>query len=737
MASSLSNASIQTDPPRHDTEAQRTATAQVPKRALEHALDYAARGWRVHLLRPRLKTPLTLWGQEATSDETRIRSWFETWPDANLAICGGGPAGLLIVDVDVKKGAQGEASLAALIAQHGPLPPTRTARTPSGGRHLYFRTDAKGIGNRVGLRHGLDVRAEGGYVVAPPSYVDDGKVKGDYRWEDEGDIAEAPAWLIDVIRDPPPPSGAGGGVVPLRPSLAGFPEGVRNTRIFRLASRYRSQGLAYEEARHLVLEAAGNCTPPMADTEAIQCLNSAYKRYTPEAPVRPLTEVGLAERLIDRHGENLRYVGDTDDWLRWDDVRWTACPREQVHRLMVEVIRDVPDAFQDDDMREKAKKFAKASETRARIDNAIQLAARDERVTVVSTQLDADPMLLGVRNGVVDLKTGELLAPDRARLVTKQCGVAFDAEAKCPRWRRFVSEIMGGDSELLDFLQRCAGYALTAHTRDQHLFVAYGTGANGKSTFLNTLGEVLGDYARTVPPEVFMVNRHQGSAGPREDVLRLKDARLALTTEVGDGQVLNEDLVKRMTGGDSLVGRLPYARRSVEFSPRFKPWMATNYKPIIRGDDEGIWRRMLLIPFEQRFVGSNCDPKLEETLRGELPGILNWAMEGCAIWWNEGLTIPDQVREASTVYREEMDLLAEWIEAKCDRVADEWTATDALYRSYTYWREDSGSAVMSRSAFGRRLGARGLRAEKQGGQRGFVGIGLKKPGSEAVAPRAA
>jgi putative DNA primase/helicase len=315
--------------------------------------------------------------------------------------------------------------------------------------------------------------------------------------------------------------------------------------------------------------------------------------------------------------------------------------------------------------------------------------------------------------------------------MTKQAGTSFDAKAVCPRWLQFLTEITGSDPEVVAFLQRGAGYALTGDTRDQHLFVAYGTGANGKTTFLNLLNALLSDYSRTVPPEVLMANRYQGSSGPREDILRLKGSRLVLTTEVGDGRVLNEDLVKRMTGGDKLVGRLPYARRSVEFTPAFKPWMATNYKPIIKGDDDGIWRRMLLIPFEQRFTEADRDPNLFEKLRAELPGVLNWAIEGCREWQRTGLAIPPAVRAASDGYRDEMDLLADWIETRCDLDPNAWTSTTELHGSYRSWlREVRGFVGANREelsifTFGRKLSARGLENTKRSGNRGFRGIRTK------------
>lgn len=270
---------------------------------LPHAMAYAEQGFQILPITSNGKIPLLKqWPERATRDPEIIQGFWATWSEANLGIATGAGSGCFVLDVDVKNGQSGRESLAALEAEHGPLPETLRARTPSGGGHLYFRCPpGEKLGNRTGIRPGLDLRVERGYVVAPPSLIDGVP----YAWENEGTpLADAPDWLLALIQEGPKPTAPGGAAVS---GLTGVAEGRRNDTVFRYAARLLTKGMSYDEAKLLVLAQAAACDPPLPEDEARRCLDSAYGRYAP-TPQRPLTELGNAERLVDCFGAFIRYL---------------------------------------------------------------------------------------------------------------------------------------------------------------------------------------------------------------------------------------------------------------------------------------------------------------------------------------------------------------------------------------------------------------------------------------------
>ncbi|MGH8355301.1 MAG: DNA primase family protein [Pseudomonas sp.] len=309
---------------------------------------------------------------------------------------------------------------------------------------------------------------------------------------------------------------------------------------------------------------------------------------------------------------------------------------------------------------------------------------------------------------------------------TRLIDINYDAEAVCPAWDTFLREVFLGDEGLIRFVQRAAGYSLTGLTREHVLFILFGLGANGKTTFVGALSELLGPYATTAPPDLLLARR--GEHHPTE-LATLHGARLVTASETGDGRRLAESLVKQLTGGDHIS-----ARRMREdywtFSPTHKLWLATNHKPEIRGTDHAIWRRIRLIPFGATFHPPESgqapaqDPELPDRLRADLPGILAWATRGSVDWQREGLGIADAVRDATAAYRAEMDVLVQWIDDCCvvDRRAE--AGATELYRSYVGWCETTGERAESQRSFGARLSERGYAKQPGRKARGYRGIGL-------------
>lgn len=436
------------------------------------------------------------------------------------------------------------------------------------------------------------------------------------------------------------------------------------------------------------------------------------------------TDLGNSERLVARHGRDLRYCFDFGKWLCWDGVRW-AIDRDgaaldkakMTARAMLAEAATLGD-------REDSRKLAAwsfRSQARDRLAAMLYLAQPD--VSVRPERLDTHPWLLNVANGTVDLRTGQLRPADRADLMTKAAPMAYDSTATCPEWLAFLDRIFNGNQELIRYVQKAAGYSLTGDDREQAFFVCYGTGRNGKSTLLETLAAVLGDdYAQQAAPELLMQKTHDRH--PTE-LAALRGMRLVTAIETGEGKRLNEPLVKQLTGGDRISARFMHGD-FFTFTPTHKLWLATNHKPTIRGTDLGMWRRIKLIPFTVQISDDEKDDGLKARLRAPeaRPGILNWMLEGARLWQREGLKPPQAVSDATQSYREEMDVLAAWL-ADCCVINKRAEAKAAdLYKSYCDWCDAQGERPESQRSFGLRLTERGFERVKRRTIWAWLGIGL-------------
>ena len=447
-----------------------------------------------------------------------------------------------------------------------------------------------------------------------------------------------------------------------------------------------------------------------------------------DRPVFRLSDVGNAERLVYAHGDNLRYIPQWDKWLTWNGSRWVVDDTGEVHRLAKKTALNIyQEATQeaDDARRVQLSKHACRSESQSSLLAMVKLAQTEEKIPLRIPQLDTHRMLLNCLNGTLDLVTGELRPHKREDYCTKIIPIAYDQQAVCPRWEAFLDRIFAGNQELISFVQRAIGSALTGEMRDQCLFFLYGNGANGKSTFIETVRAMLADYALETPPETLMVKRNDG--GISNDVARLRGARFVSARESEEGGKLSESFVKHITGGDTITARFLH-KEFFEFNPEFKLFLATNHRPVIRGTDEGIWRRIRLIPFEVSIPDAERDPYLPKKLLDELPGILAWAVRGCLQWQAEGLGQPEVVKAATAAYRAEMDTFGSFLEERCylgEKTGDKTCVrADQLYQAYIKWCGDNGEHIQTQQCFGRRLTERGLPSEKRGGVCYRNGIGL-------------
>ena len=378
--------------------------------------------------------------------------------------------------------------------------------------------------------------------------------------------------------------------------------------------------LDIEKWRPLPAPSVENPSPPSISSSEI-----------PEA-----TDLGRALRFIERFGNDIRYVHEWNRWLVFEDGRWNVDGNGAAHRLSAELCKEaVARALTLPGENEKSSALRGATawgDVRA-VDDMLASARNDRRVIVRPEQLDADPWLVGARNGVVDLRTGTITEHSREQLVTKFVGADFDDTAKCPRWEQFLEEVFP-DEAVRRFVWKAAGYSLSGHTTEHHFMFLHGRGANGKSTFLEILSAAFGDYAiRAGARLLYDVDRR--GAPPDHQIAELLGRRLVVANETLEGGKLNEGALKDITGGDTLRGERKY-EAGFYFRPTAKLWLAGNHKPTIRGTDDGIWRRVRVIPFDRQFGPEERDENLHSKLLAELPGILNWLVEGAMLWQKRG-----------------------------------------------------------------------------------------------------
>jgi putative DNA primase/helicase len=416
-----------------------------------------------------------------------------------------------------------------------------------------------------------------------------------------------------------------------------------------------------------------------------------------------LTDIGNAELLVRISGRDLRWceamVGS--GWLVWDGHRWRPDNSRQVTREAMKVAKVWLDSAPTEctDLVKSPEEAAKNQRRKAILQHVakcqsasgiramIDLAAAHPRIATQREAFDKDPWLFNATNATLDLKRERAHAQRREDLIMKMGGAEFSPTAECPTWLSFLDRIMGGNLALIEFLQRAVGYSMTGETSEQCLFILHGEGSNGKGTFIEAIRHVLGDYARNTPIETFTQKREGGIPN---DIAALAGARFVTASESQEGVTLNEALVKNATGDDTLTARF-LNREYFDFLPEFKIWIQTNHKPVIRGTDNGIWRRICLIPFDQVIPKGERDKLLKHKLRAEAPGILRWCLEGASKWIAGGLKPPAEVDAANAAYRSDMDVAQAWIDECCVTGPSAGpTPFKFLYASYRNWCSENG-----------------------------------------------
>ena len=417
-----------------------------------------------------------------------------------------------------------------------------------------------------------------------------------------------------------------------------------------------------------------------------------------------MTDTGNAQRLRDKYAGNIKYSFVHKQWYSWTGKGWVFDCTGSINKIAetsFHCFRKAEFAEPDEDVQEAKLKWANKTASSRGKEAMIKECQHLDGIPVLPEEMDGFTDYLNVQNGIVNLRNGELIPHDSAFMMTRCSYSEYDntSEKEPKLWLRFLDDVTNGDKELQDYLQKCVGYSLSGSIREQCAFFLYGIGNNGKSTFIDTISELLGGYASNVQPETIMLRRN-GDSGANSDIARLKSARFVTSEEPTEGVRLNEGLVKQLTGGGKVTCRFLYGDE-FEYEPEFKIWIATNHKPVIRGTDVGIWRRIRLIPFEVNIPPEKVDKTLKYKLRKELPQIMKWAVDGCIKWQKEGLELPACVEKATGEYKAEMDLLAAFCEA-CVQVdyvnGDSVSATD-LFTVYSNWANSNNEFAMSSRKF--------------------------------------
>ena len=447
-----------------------------------------------------------------------------------------------------------------------------------------------------------------------------------------------------------------------------------------------------------------------------------YADFPPqeEEPALPerFSEDHLAQHWVKRHGTNWRYVAQWDQWMRWTGDHWEQEKKKGAIELARNITREAlmwPGLTPAAKLRVNSARTAHAMLTFVRSDTAI---------ASIPEQYDTNPNLLGVPNGQIDLETCKYVEAEKGAYITKQCAVAPLAKS-APIWLDFLGRVTAGNADLISYLQRFSGYCLCGSTGEHALAFLYGTGANGKTTFVQCLLGILGNYALTAPIETFAETRNERHS---TELARLRGARLVATEETGTGTRWNESRIKTLTGGNRIAAHF-MRQDDFEFQPEFKLLIAGNHKPSMRSVDEAMKRRMHIVPFTVTIPEEDRDKHLSDKLREEWPQILNWMIEGHAAWRDYGLAPPEDVRNATEKYLINNDTLGAWLDDRCLREGS--LDGKSLYNDYVQWCDEQGESPWKRRGWSDAMIDRGFsdfnRRVNGTVTRGFDGIRLRNP----------
>lgn len=711
----------------------------------EWALYYAELGLAVFPLAYRNKVPAIEGGcKAATTEKSKIERWWNQNPRYNIGIATGNKSnGLVVIDLDVdkNKGIDGYEVLRDWQNKHGELPETWQSITGRGVYH-YFYKDTITHSNKVGLYEGVDIRGEGGYIVAPPSVHPNGNT---YEWEQEPkeyEIAQVDDIVNDFFKGEKQRIDSEHKTNFKVPEL--IPEGKRVDTIVRLIASLRTKGLDDDAIKAAVrVENEKRCNPPLKEKELEKAVFPALKRdwqvnspyynnfnamnendnkYVNEV-LKKLNELNAVERfpMNDRGSADLfatifknvsRYNPTKKDWMYYDKTRWTADTEGMRAKRNAKMLADVlvrysVTASLPDDKRQSYIKYA-AGMMNYRNRNVMITDAKDLNF-FENTELDKDDFLINCRNCVLDLSEDQpkVLEHNADLLLSKICNASYNPAATCTLWEKTVNEIMQGDTAKIKYLQKMSGRFLTGDTSEEEFYIFFGaTTRNGKSTITEILLYLLGDYATTISPESLAIKANKDSRTASPDIAKLAGTRLVVASEPPRRMLFDSSLVKTLTGRDTVSARFLH-ENEFQFKPKFKLILNSNYLPVISDKTVFSSNRVKVVPFERHFTEKEQNKHLKEQLQQEIDGILNWCIQGLSLYRKEGLEPPTAVQIATHEYSEDSDKIGKFI-SECLEKSDENLAAKDVYEKYSQWCNDCGLGVDGRTSFYEELKTKNL-----------------------------
>lgn len=712
---------------------------------LEQALKYSSLGWKVFPVN-KDKRPLTQNGfKDASNKEHKLRRWWTEHPQANVAIATGKDSGIVVLDIDSHKDSSTN-SLQELIHQKGTFNQTVVARTGGGGQHIYFKyppdNQVSSTVNLFGIP-GIDIRADGGYVVAPPSMHLSGNR---YQWLQDRDpfesvLASCPSFIFNSSRQKTR--------VHTSHTQDIIPEGFRNASLTSIAGMLRSFGLTYEQILPVLhSQNTLRCQPPLAEGEIETIANHIVEyppRNTRAASTHNLaydvllgfdrTDVGFASMLAHIYLGRIKYNHTRGSWHVWNSHFWKQDLTSQITQLAIESTRLLQQAateLEDLEARTAAIRYSLKLQNKFRLVSGIALLQSNAAVATTHEDWDTDKDTIACLSGVINLTNNTLSEGHPDDLMSKWVPLYYEPKAAAPKWIRFLDEIFQGNQEVIQFVQRAVGYSLTGRIDEQCLFLLIGHGANGKSTFLEILHSLFGTYSYAAPFSTFERNKNSSQSN---DIASLMGQRLVTASEPNQGAVFDESRIKSLTGGDKISARFLH-QEFFQFHPICKIWVGVNHLPRVKDDSVGFWRRVRRINFNTKFYaptdtippdGKLRDPNILSKLLTELPGIFNWALQGSADWYLHKLAIPETVQTATQMYQQDNDPLYPFIQFSCDLESDFQTPANTLYLEYTRHCEHLSLRkyeILSASRFHERMRAEYTRIS-DGSQDIYVGLKLK------------
>jgi putative DNA primase/helicase len=656
------------------------------------------------------KKPLVKWTefQTAKPDWAQIEQWQLDYPDANIGIVTGTVSGIFVVDFDSPEAFQA--------AQHRGLGCGVIAKSGR-GYHVYYRHPEWTVKTTTGILDHVDIRSDGGYIVAPPSVHENGTV---YEWvDDPSGIATAymSEWLSKLLGDAAGASPSGDAAQKVDNSWAikaledeaalvrSAPNGKRNDQLnasaFKMGQLAGANLIDADLAKATLIAAA--MLNGLSAQEAQRTIKSGLAAGKTQPWILPngspqttktLSEDRFAREFTECHGENTRFCHTSGQWFVFNGNHWVSDHTKQVSNLIRVIIRELSAG---------AATFSKSS-----VVNGTENLAKNDRAHAVTTGFwDAHTYLLGTPKGTVDLKTGDLRPACPKDAITKVTACAPE-DGSPATWLRFLNDATGNDPSMVRYLQQICGYALTGDTKEHALFFVHGHGGNGKSVFLNTVAGILADYATTASMETFTAQKF---AQHSTELAMLVGARLVSASETEADRKLAEARIKQLTGGDPITARF-MRQDNFTFQPQFKLMIIGNHEPRIQHVDDAIRRRFNVLPFT--FKPQNPDKDLEKKLKSEWPQILNWIIEGCIDWQANGLIRPAKVTAATEEYFDDQDIFGQWLKTKCTinlKMDHFKVPVSTAFKSWSDFAEEMGEPAGDKQGLGRRLKKFGIESK--------------------------